>query len=76
MAKKITFEETLIQLEDIVDRLENSDISLDEAVKLYEKGIKLSVTCEKILGEAKQKILILSAGENGTKEVEIDYDKL
>ena len=76
MAKKLTFEETLLQLEEVVDKLENSDASLDEAVKLYEKGIKLSVACDKILNEAKQKILILSAGEDGVKEVETDYDKL
>ncbi len=73
MAKKVTFEETLAELESIVEKLENSDAGLEEAVKLYEKGIKLSATCDKMLNDAKMKITILSSGENGVKEVETDY---
>lgn len=76
MAKKITFEDNLRELEEIVEKLEKSDADLDEVLKLYEKGIKLSFACDKALETAKQKILILSKGENGTEEVETDYEEL
>ncbi len=76
MAKKITFEDNLLNLEEIVEKLENTDIELDEAVKLYEKGIKLSISCDKAIAEARQKVMILAATKDGIKEVEIDYGKL
>ena len=42
---KVTFEDNLKQLEEISELLENDETGLDESIKLYEKGIKLSKIC-------------------------------
>ena len=60
---KMTFESAIKQLEDIVLKLENGNLSLDEAVKLFEKGSKLSVFCDKALKEAELKITTLDEAE-------------
>ncbi len=54
--KNMSFEEAYKALEEIAEKLNNSDISLDEAIKLYEEGIKLSKVCSCALETAKQKI--------------------
>ena len=61
------FETSLKELEDIVSKLESSDISLDEAILLFENGVKLSDRCRKILENAERKIKTLTEceAENG-----------
>jgi exodeoxyribonuclease VII small subunit len=59
------FEEAMKQLETIVDFLEGEEISLDEALKRYEEGIKLVRFCTKKLQDAEKKIEILSRAEDG-----------
>ena len=66
MANKKTFEESLTELEEIVEKLEKGDCPLDEAVKLFEKGVKLSRDCHKTLSDAEQKIKILTETEEDT----------
>ena len=60
------FENKLSELEIIVLKLENSEISLDEAILLFENGVKLSDECRKILETAERKIKTLTEceGEN------------
>lgn len=53
------FEECLDRLEKIVAELEKGDISLDEALKLFDEGMKLSGSCRKELEEAEGKVEIL-----------------
>ena len=53
---KKTFEENLIQLEEIISRLENGETNLDECIEIYEKGITLSKECMKMLDDAQQKV--------------------
>ncbi len=60
MAVKKTFEESMNELEKIVETLEKGDCPLDEAVKLFEKGVKISNECHKRLEDAEQKIKILT----------------
>lgn len=62
--EKFDFEKSLTELENIVNSLENSDISLDEAIKLFEKGVELSNKCQKTLETAEKKIITLTEGEN------------
>ncbi len=50
------FEEALKELESIVMKLENDEITLEESVKLYEKGIELSKFCTEILEQAELRI--------------------
>ncbi len=60
-----TFEESLKELESISAKLESQDLPLDEAIDLFERGIKLSKECALKLESAKQKIeLITSDGSS------------
>ena len=54
---KKNFEELLKELESVVKNLENKDISLDDAVKKYQKGLDLSKECYKLLQEAEEVIV-------------------
>ena len=59
MAKAKTLEENFVQLEDIIKQLENNELSLDEAFKAYEAGIKLTAECSKQLDKVEKQIIIL-----------------
>ena len=59
-----SFEQKLAELEEISEQLQSDTISLDEAISLYEKGIKLSKECADKLNTAKQKIEKLTAAES------------
>ena len=69
MAKKTkSFEEALSRLEEIVDAMEEGELSLDETVKLYEEGVEMaSVGSDKLSG-ARQQISLLSVGLDGSME--------
>ncbi|NUN24051.1 MAG: exodeoxyribonuclease VII small subunit, partial [Candidatus Jettenia caeni] len=56
---KIKFADALKGLEDIVERIERGDLSLDEALSEYENGIKLYKQCVSMLEDAEKKIQIL-----------------
>jgi exodeoxyribonuclease VII small subunit len=58
--KEIKFEEALNKLEEIVDKLEVGDISLDDSLKVFEEGNDLVKLCLKKLNEAEQKIKSIS----------------
>ena len=57
--KKPDFECSLGRLEEIVGKLENANLSLDDAMKLFEEGVQLSRECQKHLEEAEGKVEIL-----------------
>ena len=48
----LTFEQALTKLEEVVKKLENKEINLDEAVKLYNEGLELSKVCYEFLKES------------------------
>lgn len=62
---EMSFEESITELEGIVDKLEKGQISLDESLILFEKGIKLVRECNTKLKNAQQKVeqLIVDNGE-------------
>lgn len=62
---KIKFADALKGLEDIVERIERGDLSLDEALSEYENGIKLYKQCVSMLEDAEKKIQILMKDGNG-----------
>jgi exodeoxyribonuclease VII small subunit len=55
-AGKENFEEALKRLEEIVQKLEGGELSLEESLKLFEEGIEISRTCTKKLSEAEKKV--------------------
>jgi len=57
--KKPEFEQSLARLEEIVRRLENANLSLDDAMRLFEEGVALSRDCQKQLEQAEGKVEIL-----------------
>ncbi len=60
-------------LESVVERLEQGDLSLEESVRLFEEGIKLSDACKKELEAAEGKIqLLVDRGKSGMKAVDLD----
>ncbi len=68
MADKQSFEKNLSELEQVVKALESTDISLDDMITLFEKGVKLTGECTKALDEAEQKITILMKNRDGEME--------
>ena len=54
--KKLSFEEALSELEQIVENLERGDIELEDSISIYEKGVILKAHCEDKLKTAKMKI--------------------
>jgi len=63
--KKGDFEKSLTRLEEVVKRLESADLSLDEAMRLFEEGVKLSRDCQKQLEEAEGRVEILLKKADG-----------
>jgi len=59
MAKKIDFEASLSQLEQLVDQMEDGDLSLEESLKAFEAGVKLTRECQRALRDAEQKVEVL-----------------
>ena len=67
-----SFEEQLTALEGVVERLERGELTLDESVRLFEEGVKLSEACKKDLEAAEGKIQVLV--ERGRKLVAVDLE--
>ncbi len=63
--KKLTFETSLQELERIVRRLEEGDSSLEDSLKLFEDGVRLSRECQERLNQAERRIEVLLKDENG-----------
>ena len=65
MPQKITFEQAMTELDEIVRKLENGQIPLEEAIKTYEHGMELKKICEEKLKSAEMKIekLTLKGGK-------------
>jgi len=61
--QKKTIEESLSDLEKLVAELENGELELDQALKKFEQGVKLSRECQKILEKTEMKIKILMDDE-------------
>jgi exodeoxyribonuclease VII small subunit len=63
---KMSFEEALAELQQIVQRLEQGDAKLDDAIKAYERGAELKKHCEQKLEEAKQKVAVIAKNPDGS----------
>jgi exodeoxyribonuclease VII small subunit len=69
------FEQSLERLEEIVERMEQGDLALEEAMSLFEEGVKLGQACQKRLDEAERKITLLLERADGTlQEQTFDAD--
>ena len=68
MPKKsnINFEKTFAELEDLVNKIEEGDLSLEESLKCFERGMLLTKNCHQALSEAEQKVKILLEKNNNS----------
>ena len=64
------FEDALARLETIVSELEKGDLPLNDSLKIFEEGIKLSKTCLKILDDSERKVEILVQETGGKKRLQ------
>tara|TARA_B100000745_G_scaffold287160_1_gene223651 strand:- start:438 stop:680 length:243 start_codon:yes stop_codon:yes gene_type:complete len=60
----INFEKTFTELEDLVKKMEGGDLSLEESLKYFERGILLTKNCQQALNKAEQKVRILLEKNN------------
>jgi exodeoxyribonuclease VII small subunit len=66
----VKFEKALSRLEAIVSELEGGELSLDESLRIFEEGVKLSKTCLKMLDDAERKVEILVQDKDGRKRIQ------
>lgn len=67
------FEKNLSRLEEIVSKMEKGELSLDESLKLFEEGVKLSRECGAQLSEAESKVKVLMSVDANGKAVTKDF---
>ena len=65
----VKFEQAMARLEAIVGELEKGDLPLDESLKIFEEGIRLSKNCLKVLEDAERKVEVLVQDTNGKKQL-------
>lgn len=63
MSKAIHFEKSMNELETIILQLEKGELSLEESLKQFEKGITLARKCQDVLNQAEQKIEMLTSNQ-------------
>ena len=69
------FEELMSKLEDITKKLETDKLNLDESVKLFEEGMKISKKCNDKLEDAEKRITILLKSDEGFNEENFVLDE-
>ena len=62
--KTANFEDSLNELENLINHLEKGELSLEESLTAFEKGIKLTADCQKQLSDAEQKVKTLTADQH------------
>ncbi len=71
--KKLSFEQSLSRLDEIVRHLEKGDLPLSESLALYEEGTGLIKQCSKMLDDAEQKVVKLKKGPD-REPVELPFE--
>ena len=68
VAEKFNFNKGLLKLEDIINKMESGDLSLEESLKYFEEGVKIHRQCHTALSDAEQRISVLSESDNYNKK--------
>ena len=63
MAKSATIEESFEKLDKIVSQLEDGNLSMNEAFKLYKEGVQLVNNCNNMLDKVEKQLVVLNGGE-------------
>ena len=72
MGNKFDFNKGLAELEVIINKMESGDLSLEDSLKYFEKGVKLHRQCYSALSDAEQRVNILSVEDNYKEEKPFD----
>ncbi len=72
---KLSFEQALARLEQLVTAIEQGKVSLEESIDKYAEGVELVKQCRAILDRAEKKIQLLGRGEGGQLEVTGEMDE-
>lgn len=78
MARKkaaVDFEQSLAELQTLVERLENGELSLEDSLTAFEQGIRLTRECQGALAQAEQKVQILLERDGELEEAPFDADE-
>jgi len=70
LTKKATFEEDMGKLEDLVEKLEQNELPLEDSIKAFEEGMKLAGSLMKTLDKAQERVRKLTKTEQGTFELD------
>lgn len=70
----MNFEESMILLQEIVNKMEDKNTTLDESLELFNNGVKLSKQCISLLDESKGKVELLVKQLNGVTATEIEVE--
>lgn len=73
--KSVTFEASMVRLDEIVKTLEKGDVPLEESIKLFEEGTKLAAKCSELLSNAELKVSTLMKGPDGAPVEEVFQDE-
>ena len=68
MTDKFNFNKGLLQLEDIITKMESGELSLEDSLKYFEEGVKIHRQCHTALTDAEQRISVLSENDNYSEE--------
>ena len=68
MTDKFNFNKGLLQLEEIINKMESGELSLEDSLKYFEEGVKIHRQCHTALTDAEQRISILSENDNYSEE--------
>lgn len=70
--KSFDFEKSLENLEELVSAMEEGELSLEDSLKAFEQGIKLTRECQSALKNAEQKVQVLINENGDTEEIDIE----
>ena len=68
MTDKFNFNKGLFQLEEIINKMESGELSLEDSLKYFEEGVKIHRQCHTALKDAEQRISVLSESDNYSEE--------
>ncbi|MDH4568463.1 exodeoxyribonuclease VII small subunit [Pseudomonas sp. BN414] len=69
------FEQSLAELQTLVERLESGELSLEDSLSAFEQGIRLTRECQASLNQAEQKVQILLERDGQLEEAPFDADE-
>jgi len=72
----LDFEQSLTDLQNLVERLENGELSLEDSLTAFEQGVRLTRDCQAALAQAEQKVQMLIERDGELEEAPFDADRL